>query len=235
MHDIWWRIIKYGVFSIVPLKITSVIFHEEIPQCCLRPLTLDKTRLGFFEPKNVSKTIVYTKILQGWLKKVVEKTLVSLKFGLPSNPGPVDICTFHFMALTCGQIFQKEFSTLAASHADVVPKCDEALRTSAGKALFTSKMGYKEVPLLQQNKVRSNLGPELTRTVRQTARHNLSVWARAAVASKFGRRIITLAHALSFARSTLGGAKTPHVPWAPVSVHCNTKRRVSMWLVFFIK
>ena len=68
--------------------------------------------------------------------EVVDKALVTLKFELPSNSGPVDICTFHFMALICGQIFQKDTSTLA-SHADV----NEALRTSAWEAISTSKMG----------------------------------------------------------------------------------------------
>ena len=62
--------------------------------------------------------------------EVVDKALVTLKFGLLSNPEPVDIGTFHFMVLIRGQIFQKQTSTLA-SHADVVPKRDEALRTSA--------------------------------------------------------------------------------------------------------
>lgn len=38
--------------------------------------------------------------------EVADKAL-TLKFGLPSNSGPVDICTFLFMALICGQIFQK--------------------------------------------------------------------------------------------------------------------------------
>lgn len=71
--------------------------------------------------------------------EVVNKALVTLKFGLPSNSGPVDICTFHFMALICGQIFQKETSTLA-SQADVVLKRNEALRTSAWEAISTSKM-----------------------------------------------------------------------------------------------
>ena len=72
--------------------------------------------------------------------EVVNKALVTLKFGLPSNSGPVDICTFHFMALICGQIFQKETSTLA-SQADVVLKRNEALRTSAWEAISTSQMG----------------------------------------------------------------------------------------------
>ena len=71
--------------------------------------------------------------------EVVDKAL-TLKFGLPSNSGPVDICTFHFMALICGQIFKKETSTLA-SHEDVVLKRDEAPRTSAWEAISTSKMG----------------------------------------------------------------------------------------------
>ena len=55
--------------------------------------------------------------------EVVDKGLVTLKFELPSNSGPGDICTFYFMALICGQIFQKDTSTLA-SHADI----NEALR-----------------------------------------------------------------------------------------------------------
>ena len=58
------------VFSSVALKRTSAIYLEETPRCRLRPLTLDKTMLGFLEPKTSSKIIVHTKIMYGWLIEV---------------------------------------------------------------------------------------------------------------------------------------------------------------------
>lgn len=39
------------VFSSVALKRTSAIYLEETLRCRLRPLTLNKAKLGFFEPK----------------------------------------------------------------------------------------------------------------------------------------------------------------------------------------
>ena len=123
------------VFSSVAYKRTSAIYLEETPWCRLRPLTLDK---AIFRTKKLFKdnSSYHNYMRLANRGEVVDKALVTLKFELPSNSGPVDICTFHFMALICGQIFQKDTSTLA-SHADV----NEALRTSAWEAISTSKMG----------------------------------------------------------------------------------------------
>lgn len=61
----------------------------------------------------------------------------------------------------------------------------------------------------------------------QTTRHGLSVRAHAAFSSKFGRRVVTLAHAFSLARAALDWTEAPHVPWAPVPMNCKSREKLS--------